>query len=306
MELAIVSFASIENINKEITGVSALLEKRLKYGLRYISFENDFPLEVCNEFKKAKVIPIITWELFFPIHDGHNRRQCLKEETHLRELLEGKFDDYLDNFATQAKLWQDTIYLRPLHEFNAGWYVWGGAKNGGIDGGPSLVKQCWIYIVDRFRKLKADNVKWIWCPHEPSMNVPMDEWNHIRNYWPGDEYVDLLGIDGFNFYPENPEREKPSFYDFESLFAEMYAQVMALSNKPIFIMTGTAEFSREGKISSKPDWINDAFEKIRNNYTRITIVCWFHYKYSEKIDWRIDSSRESLKAFSTQMSRIKV
>ena len=193
--------------------------------------------------------------------------------------------------------------LRPLHEFNADWYVWGGENNGGKDGCPEIVRQCWIYIVNRFRKLKADNVKWIWCPHEPSTHVSMDEWNNIKNYWPGDEYVDLLGIDGFNFYPENPERVNPGFYSFESLFKEIYVRVTSLSNKPIFIMTGTSEFSHEGKISSKSDWINDAFEKIRNIYTQITIICWFHHKYSEKINWRIDSSKESLEAFIAQMSK---
>jgi mannan endo-1,4-beta-mannosidase len=303
MDLGIVLLESIEKMDKEITDLFVYLGKSLKYGLRYITFENDFPSEVCNEFKKNNLIPIITWELFFPTGDGHNRRKCSKEETHLNELLDGKFDKYLNNFATQAKLWKDIIYLRPLHEFNAGWYVWGGEKNGGIDGGPELIKQCWKYIVKRFRELKVDNVKWIWCPHEPSMHVSRDEWNNIRNYWPGDEYVDLLGIDGFNFYPENPERENPEFFSFESLFSEMYVQIASLSPKPIFIMTGTSEFSREGEISCKSDWINNAFEKIRTIYTQITIVCWFHHKYNEKINWRLDSSEKSIEAFIAQMKK---
>jgi hypothetical protein len=108
----------------------------------------------------------------------------------------------------------------------------------------------------------------------------------------------MLGIDGFNFYPENPERENPKFYSFESLFSEMYKQMTSLSNKPIFIMTGTAEFSHDGDISCKADWIRDVFDKIKKQYTQISIVGWFHYKYNENIDWRINSSKESLKAFN--------
>lgn len=207
MEIGVVSLEKTININKEISDISRLLEKNLNYGLRYISFEDVFPLEICNEFKKLNLIPILTWELYFPTEDGSNRRDCDIKETHLDKLLAGKFDLYLDEFASHAKSWNDILYLRPLHEFNANWYIWSGEKNGGSVGGPDKVKKCWIYIVDRFRALGAYNVKWIWCAHEPSDFIVMDDWNSLCNYWPGDEYVDLLGIDGFNFYPENPERE---------------------------------------------------------------------------------------------------
>lgn len=303
MEIGIVFLDSINNINNAISSISKKLVKKPKYGLRYISFEDGFPFEICSEFKKFRMFPIITWELFFPTLDGNNRRKCRKEETHLKELLEGKYDGYISSFVSQVKHWKDIVYLRPLHEFNANWYVWGGEKNGGVEGGPELIKQCWIYIVNKFREQNVENVKWIWCLHEPSVGVSLADWNHIKNYWPGDDYIDLLGIDGFNFYPENPERDNPEFYSFDSLFSEMYKQIISLSNKPIFIITGTAEFSREGNISCKADWINDAFEKIRNVYTHISIVAWFHYKYNENINWKIDSSDGSLNAFNESINK---
>ena len=82
----------------------------------------------------------------------------------------------------------------------------------------------------------------------------------------------------------------------------MYKQITSLSKNPIFIMTGTSEFSRDGDIANKADWINDAFIKIKNTYMQIEIVLWFNYKYSEKINWRIDSSKESLIAFNGSIS----
>jgi hypothetical protein len=301
MELGIALLGPTEKICKDAKNVSANLRDLLKYGLRYISFEDDFPLEECKECKKLNLSPIITWELYFPTIDGYNRRECSKEETRLNELLEGDFDDYIDEFAVKAKQWKNTVYLRPLHEFNADWYVWSGKKNGGRDGGPELVKKCWKYLVDRFREQNADNVKWIWCVHEPSSHVSREAWNNIKNYWPGDDYVDMTGIDGFNFYPENPERRNPKFHDFDSLFSKTYKQITSLSCKPVFIMTGTSEFSHEGDISSKAEWIEDAFEKISNDYTQINIICWFHFKYNENINWRIDSSEESLNVFKKQL-----
>jgi hypothetical protein len=297
MEIAVVSLEKTANISKEISDISKLLNGKLSYGIRFISFENDFPFDICDEFSKLNITPIFTWEFNFPTTDGDNRRNCSQNETHLDDLLEGVFDKYIDEFASQAKLWNKTIYIRLFHEFNADWYTWGGKKNGGPDGGPEKVKQCWKYIVDKFRVIGADNVKWIWCPHEPSTQVSLEDWNKISNYWPGQEYVDLLGIDGFNFYPQNPEREKPILRTFESLFSNTYKEIISLSDKPIFIMTGSAEFSYKSDIYCKSEWINDAFDKIKNVYKRITIVGWFHFKFNGNADWRIDSSEKSLQAF---------
>jgi hypothetical protein len=301
MEMGIVFLDEVSSIHHSITGITNKLAIKPAYGLRYISFEDDFPDEICHAFREHGMTPILTWEFFFPSRDGHNRRQCPREETHVEELLAGKYDPYIQTFAMHVKRWNDLVYLRPFHEFNAKWYVWGGEKNGGADGGPELVKQGWTYLVKKFRELNVDNVRWIWCAHEPSVLVSLERWNHIRQYWPGDEYVDVLGIDGFNFYPENPERADPDFYSFEALFSDMYTQMTALSNKPLFIMTGTSEFYRNGAISCKADWIRDAFEKIANVYTQIAIMTWLHYQFNEQIDWRIDSSDASLKAFNDAM-----
>lgn len=50
----------------------------------------------------------------------------------------------------------------------------------------------WQYVVDIFTAQNANNIKWFWCLHEPSVDVSTYEWNDIINHWPGDEYVDLL------------------------------------------------------------------------------------------------------------------
>jgi hypothetical protein len=298
MKIGILSFETNKMIDKEISDLNNLLKKKLTYGLRFISFEDPFPLETCKELKKKELIPILTWELFFPDKEENNRRECNPEETHLDELLAGEYDKYIENFAIKAKLWNEILYIRTLHEFNAHWYVWGGYKNGGSRGGVDKVKNSWIYIVNKFKKMGANNVKWLWSVHEPSDFIQMGEWNSIENYWPGDEYVDLMGIDGFNFYPENPERVNPMFKDFDSIFNESYKIMESISEKPIMIMTGTSEFNYEGQVICKSDWIADAFTKIHDKYKKIEIVCWIHLKFNEFANWRIDSSKESLDAFN--------
>lgn len=124
----VVSLEKTDNINKELSAVSTLLNGGLNYGLRFITFEDDFPINVCDEFEKLNLKPIITWEFFFPSSNGDNRRNCRPSETGLDDLLTGTFNKYIEEFAIQAKLWNKTIYLRIFHEFNTDWYIWGGKK----------------------------------------------------------------------------------------------------------------------------------------------------------------------------------
>jgi mannan endo-1,4-beta-mannosidase len=95
----------------------------------------------------------------------------------------------------------ERVLMRFLHEFNGNWYVWSGNKNGQAEGGPEKVVAVWKYVVDRFRKVGADNVKWMWVPHGPSTDRSEEAWNNVSNYWPGDDYVDWIGLDGYNFLP---------------------------------------------------------------------------------------------------------
>lgn len=68
------------------------------------------------------------------------------------------------------------VLWRPLHEASGGWFWWG-AK------GAESFKQLWIYLFNELTyTYGCNNLIWIW-------NAGTKEW------YPGDEYVDLLGED---------------------------------------------------------------------------------------------------------------
>lgn len=293
MELGLLTIESTKNIDKELKESIELLNGSAKYGLRYISFNCNFPKSDCEELEKLNLTPVLTWELLF-----HDEDKFKKGYTYIDEVLNGRLDHYFEKFIRDIKNWGKTIYLRPLHEFNTDWYSWGGKQNGGPNGGPEKIKKAWIYIVDKFKKADVKNVKWIWCPHETSMGASKEDWNRLINYWPGEEYVDLLGLDGFNFYPKNPEREAPFFQSFDDLFQDIYKEITEISNKPIFIMTGSSEFTCQGEIGSKREWLEDAFNKISNKYNKIEIFGWFNLNYGDGVDWRVNSSKDSLEVFN--------
>lgn len=106
----------------------------------------------------------------------------------------------IDAIAVQLQKFSDAgvpILWRPLHEAEGGWFWWG-AK------GPEPYKKLWILMHDRLVNYHhLHNLIWVYC----SGTKP--EW------YPGDAYVDVVGIDE---YPDN--KRDPLVNDWTTLQQE--------------------------------------------------------------------------------------
>lgn len=264
------------------------------------TWDDDFPTQACMDVHNQGAIPHLTWELFWPSKNPSN--------THgtdslgfagFNDVLSGKYDAYIDKFAQDAKNYKHKVLMRFLHEFNGNWYVWSGNKNGAANGGPEKVIAVWKYVVDRFNTVGATNVKWLWVPHGPSIDLKTEAWNQVSNYWPGDDYVDWIGLDGYNFYPIDPWGGTRPLRDFDNCFRALYDSCAILGDQPMMIAEfGTGEF-QSGDFN-KAAWISDAFTKIKTDYPRIKIFTWFNI--NKEHDWRVNSSPESHEAFKKAMA----
>jgi len=263
------------------------------------TWDDEFPTKACEQLHKRGIIPHLTWELFWPSANPNNTSQTDSIGYQgFNDVLNGKYDEYIDRFAQDAKAFNQMVLIRFLHEFNGNWYVWSGNKNGAANGGPEKVVAVWKYVVDRFNNKGANNVKWLWVPHGPSTDLSTEAWNNVSNYWPGDEYVDWIGLDGYNFYPKDPWGGTRPLRDFDNCFRALYDSCSALGKQPMMIAEfGTGEFISEN--FNKAAWITDAFTKIKNEYPRIKIFTWFNI--NKELDWRVNSSPEALEAFRKAM-----
>ena len=102
----------------------------------------------------------------------------------------------LDEIAGYFKEFQDkdiVILWRPFHEMNGNWFWWSHQPR---------YKELWIQMWDRFTNYHGlDNLLWVfsvnhWNADATGNNLP-------DNYYPGDEYVDLLGVDVYKEYGAN-------------------------------------------------------------------------------------------------------
>lgn len=281
-----------------VKNFEALIAHEIGSIMWFPTFEDEFPTTAAQEAIANGLVPHITWELFWP-SKNYNTHPVKGAMFHgFAEVLAGEHDDYIDRFANAAAEFGQPIMIRFLHEFNGNWYVWSGNKNGAEKGGPANVVKVWRYVVDRFNAVGADNVLWLWVPHGPSIDRSDDVWNDIEHYWPGEDYVDWIGLDAYNWYPKDPWGGERPYRDFDNLFKDLYQDSVALSDKPIMIAEfGSSEFDYNG--ITKADWITDTFNKIKTEYPRIKMLTWF--QINKERDWRVNSSPESLDAFKKAM-----
>ncbi len=213
---------------------------------------------------------------------------CNNAQWNLDSIIAGTHDPFLSRFAQQAARYRHDILVRWGHEMNQYAYGWSGYCNGANENVAQKYIQAYRHIVDIFRRHNANNIHWVWSPNYQSW--PAEPWNAIENYYPGDDYVDWIGVSGFNH---------ASWASFETMF-HGFLRTMAQSHptKPVML----AEFSSaEIPGFDKSAWIADAYAKMKN-YANLRAAIWFHKNrpdYSPPAEFRIDSTPSSLASYNS-------
>ncbi len=239
-------------------------------------------------------VAILTWEpqgITTPAILAGTQRLTLRDGRTL------PIDDYIAEFAEgtcqSASTAGQPILVRVLHEMNGFWFAWGISWQDAHGARPNTLdnyKHAWIKIHDAFTSRCGDSVRFIWAVNH--FGVGPD--TGFTQAYPGDAYVDFVGIDGYNW----GTNAKWGWQDFDTLFKPGYCALAGLTNKPILI----DEISSSERGGDKAQWIRTMYSKI-DQYDRIRGFVWFDdEKYEVEIhgsmDWNLDSTPASLSAFS--------
>jgi hypothetical protein len=206
----------------------------------------------------------------------------------LSQIAAGNYDSYIHKAAGVAKAWGGRIMIRFAYEMNlnprAG-IPWGGGP-GAVGGNtPADYIAAWRHVVGLYRADGATNAEFVWAPNVDDGGIPFTQ------YFPGDEWVDDVGLDGYN-WGSAFESTGHKWLSLGDTFASSYATLTQLSSKPvIFTETASSEIGGE-----KASWIRRGFlNEIPQLFPRVTGVIWFNVQ--KESDWRVDSSQASLEAF---------
>ncbi len=178
------------------------------------------------------------------------------------DILNGQYDNYLRAYAQDVAQFGHPVLFRPFNEMNGDWCVYS-AYHTSRD--PEIFKELYKYVYDIFAEAGADNVIWVWNPNEKSF--PDFKWNNEIMYYPGDKYVDVVGLTGYNtgtYYKDETWRSFREIYD------PLYQKATALYDKPLMI----TEFASSSVGASKEQWVKDMFKDI-TNYPEIKVAIWW-------------------------------
>lgn len=233
-----------------------------------------------NAIWEAGAVPCLTWE---PMINRAQGEWTIPYE----DILSGQFDHYLTSMAEEVKKWEKPLIIRFAHEMNIERYHWGTSKEDFGPPSPEIYIKMVRYVVDHFHKEKTDNVFWVFCPNADS--IPKKSWNAAKNYYPGDRYVDIMGMDGYNWGIDEKLAESrhldwtSPWRSLEQTFQSLYQELKSIAPQKPMIVFETASPVRKNS-QKKGTWLQDAL-KVAQKWG-IKGIVWFQVKKEE--DWKID------------------
>jgi hypothetical protein len=239
-----------------------------------------FPTTPLNNIRQHGAIPVMSWS-------SQSIPSSLNEPDYqLSDIIEGRYDNYLREFATKAKAWGHPFFIRFNWEMNGTWFPWSEGVNGNQSG---EYVAAWRHVHDIFTAADASNVSWVWCPNVDYNN----SLQKLNAEYPGDAYVDWIGLDGYNWgtNPAKPGGWKTFDQIYRSTYRYLYESVAP--TKPMMI--GEMASSEYG--GSKAAWIRETLAKIPAEYPKIRALLWFD-KYDDGMDWPIETSSSATTAFA--------
>ncbi len=222
---------------------------RLGIASYYSGWNEPFRVDFASALYRLHIIPLV---------------QIEPAKVTLAAIADGSQDGYLVSYANQVRSYRHAVILSFAHEMNGAWYRWGYGH-----ASASVFIAAWRHIVTVFKAQGADNVTWLWTVNSLAVRgvkvVNPDAW------WPGSQYVDWVGIDGYYYGAQQT---------FGGLFGPVMTDIRAVTRDPVLISeTGVAP--KAGQVAK----IADLFAGVRADH--LLGLVWFDAKGNE--DWRIDT-----------------
>ncbi|SCM82042.1 Endoglucanase H [uncultured Sporomusa sp.] len=239
-----------------------ILEEQLNYTfpilVRYQSLDENLPILGLNSaYEHGRTVELT-------LQTSHD---FVDSSDAIYDILAGKYDDYFQLYARQLTAFGHPVLFRLNNEMNGDWCSYSAFY---YSKDAELYKAMWQHIRRIFDENGVDNVLWVWNPHD--LSFPDFKWNHYLMYYPGDEYVDIIGLTGYNtgtYFAGEKWRE------FDQIYPEIYNEYDRHFAKPFMI----TEFGSNSVGGDKAAWMKTMFAQI-GLLPKIKVAIWWN-----GIDW---------------------
>ncbi len=258
-----------------------------------------FPTERVREIYASGRLPFI--RMMPRTEDPETGDMALPDPYYsMQSIIDGQWDEDLRQWAQDAKAVGLPLLVEFGTEVNGNWFPWNAEWNGADStdeyGDPQLYdgmerfRDAYRHIIDICNQEGADNITWFF--HVDAYNDPEEDWNVMAGYYPGDDYIDWIGVSVYG-----PQEPGEGWWLFSDVLSDSWDEIMDISaeGKPIAILEwGVIDYP---EIGSKAEWIDDAFATLLSgDYPEIKAISYWHENFDET-NLRIDSSPEALAAY---------
>jgi len=207
----------------------------------------------------------------------------------LENILRGKFDDDLHRWMREAREFGTPLLAEYGVEVNGFWFPWNGLHNregGSYAESVARFRAAYRHIIAIARQESAHNIRWVF--HVDAWDAPAAGWNRFENYYPGDEWIDWLGVSVYG-------RQIPADTHAVSFRYQMdwaYERLCQLANKPVIV----CEF---GNIqdAGQASWAEEALADLTGGrWPRVIGFSWWNSafyndpKRERRSDMRVEDS----------------
>ncbi len=198
------------------------------------------------------------------------------------QIAQGYYDSYFKQWFTESITYSnrhnntDPVWIRAMSEMNGSWTFVG--NNAAWGGDPINYRRAWRRMYNIAEQVNAaDKQVFLFSPNCTS--YPDESWNEPVDYYPGDQYVDWIGMSVYTNYGLYPN-------DLIQPFATQWPY------KPMIISEGSSYDSDDGV-----RWVNEWFDT-QFNFPMIKALVWFN---SDQFALQ-NLSAETLSAYKQRVS----
>ena len=135
----------------------------------------------------------------------------------MKDILNGRYDAAIIAWANEAKNCSTNLLVEFGTEVNGVWFSWNGYYYGGgtcdeygdpnYPDGPEIFRDSYRHIIDLCNQQGCDNITWFF--HFDVNDAPEEWWNNPIYYYPGDDYIDWIGVSTYGPFQRGDDYIEP-------------------------------------------------------------------------------------------------
>lgn len=202
--------------------------------------------------RQKQRLPLLTLEPFPDRAAGRTNADLLSD------VMEGRHEQRLLAIARELANHPGPVLLRFAHEMDRpGQYPWS-------FGEPNHYLRLYHAVHHKVSALNAHNIRWVWSP----IGSPAAD-----RYWPGDPYVDLIGLSIYASRAWSPDGQLDRFAD----LVERHQWLQTRYGLPLLV----AETGVSGPAPDQKQWLAEALQVLRSSPG----VCGLVYFHAPQPSW---------------------